>query len=74
MTEYDYNIRLAQAVTFVEKINTVAEGIESNTTVTKLQKLKELALLRKLKHRVTKGNDDIHREVHRRRRERRRQK
>ena len=74
LTESDYNIRLAQAVTFVENIQLASDQVEKNLTLSKVQKLNELEKLRKLKHRFTKGNDDIHRELHRRRRERRKQR
>lgn len=74
LTEHDYNIRIAQAVTFVENINLASDAVEANKTLPSVTKFNELEKLRKLKHRFTKGNDDIHREVQRRRRERRKQK
>jgi len=74
LTEDDYNIRIAQAVSIVENLDYAADLVQRNQTLSKVQKVDELDMLRKLKHKLTKGNEDIRQELHRRRRERRKQK
>ncbi|XP_067928524.1 bone morphogenetic protein 1-like [Watersipora subatra] len=74
LTEYDYNIRLLQAVTFVEGLDRSVEYIETNQTLSTVQKLNQLEEIRKLKHKMTKGNSDLQEELRRRRHERRKEK
>lgn len=74
LTESDYNLRLLQTVSFVEKLDNVSFSVQLNNSLSTVQKLNELEKLRKLKHRITKGNDDIREVLHKRRRERRKHK
>lgn len=61
-------------MTFVENVQLASDAVERNKTLSKVQKLNDIEKLRKLKHRFTKGNDDIQRELHRRRQERRKER
>lgn len=74
MTESDYNLRLMQAAVYIEKLDAASDIVALNSSLTKTEKVTDLNHLRKLKHRLTKGNDDLQHILRNRRRERRREK
>ncbi|KAF6032949.1 tok [Bugula neritina] len=47
LTEDDYNIRIAQAVSIVENLDYAADLVQRNQTLSKVQKVDELDMLRK---------------------------